>query len=261
MTRDLLPRLPKPLVRGGYRARFAETRADLKATQRLRHICFVEAAGRPSAKDGLDRDQFDAVCDHMLIEDTAGRLVCCCRVQVFDDLTSLQYGYTAEYYGLDGLKDFDFSEGAGGSFLELGRFCVAHETTNADVLRLAWGMLARIVDLRGVAMIFGCSSFIGCDPKVYSDAFALLASRYISGRITAKADETINLSDAAGEVTDPAKALAQVPTLLRSYLTMGGWVSDHAVVDRKMNTLHVFTGLEVASIPEARARALREIAR
>jgi putative hemolysin len=48
--------------------------------------------------------------------------------------------------------------------------------------------------------------------------------------------------------------------LLRSYLSMGGWVSDHAVVDRNLNTLHVFTGLEIRSIPPARARILRAIA-
>ncbi len=41
---------------------------------------------------------------------------------------------------------------------------------------------------------------------------------------------------------------------------MGGWVSDHAVIDEAMNTLHVFTGVEVSAIPEARARALRNVA-
>jgi hypothetical protein len=50
-----------------------------------------------------------------------------------------------------------------------------------------------------------------------------------------------------------------MPPLLRSYLVMGGWVSDHAVVDRDMNTLHVFTGVEVAAIPAARQRSLRAI--
>ena len=59
---------------------------------------------------------------------------------------------------------------------------------------------------------------------------------------------------------DRVKALKSMPPLLRSYLTMGGWVSDHAVVDRDLNTLHVFTGLEVGRIPPARARVLRAIA-
>ena len=52
-------------------------------------------------------------------------------------------------------------------------------------------------------------------------------------------------------------ALKAMPPLLRSYLTMGGWVSDHAVVDRELDTLNVFTGLEIATIPEARARSIR----
>jgi len=55
-------------------------------------------------------------------------------------------------------------------------------------------------------------------------------------------------------------ARQQIPPLLRSYLAMGGWVSDHAVIDRQMNTLHVFTGLEIAAIPPNRARLLRTLA-
>ena len=59
---------------------------------------------------------------------------------------------------------------------------------------------------------------------------------------------------------DPRRARQQIPPLLRSYLAMGGWVSDHAVIDRQMNTLHVFTGLEIAAIPPNRARLLRALA-
>ena len=44
-----------------------------------------------------------------------------------------------------------------------------------------------------------------------------------------------------------------------TYLAMGGWVSDHAVVDRDLHTLHVFTGVEIARIPAARARLLRAL--
>ena len=59
---------------------------------------------------------------------------------------------------------------------------------------------------------------------------------------------------------DAKKAMLRMPPLLRTYLTMGGWVSDHAVVDPKMNTLHVFTGVEIAAIPPVRKRLLRAIA-
>ena len=50
--------------------------------------------------------------------------------------------------------------------------------------------------------------------------------------------------------------MMNMPPLLRAYLLMGGWVSDHAVIDNKLNTLHVFTGLEVSKIPAAKKRFL-----
>jgi len=48
-----------------------------------------------------------------------------------------------------------------------------------------------------------------------------------------------------------------MPPFLRAYLGMGGWVSEHAVVDRDLGTLHVFTGLEVDAIPASRAKFFR----
>ena len=55
-------------------------------------------------------------------------------------------------------------------------------------------------------------------------------------------------------------AMKAMPPLLRTYLMMGGWVSDHAVVDRDLNTLHVFTGLEITAISPARKKLLRAVA-
>ena len=54
--------------------------------------------------------------------------------------------------------------------------------------------------------------------------------------------------------------MRHMPPLLRTYLMMGGWVSDHAVIDRQMGTLHVFTGVEIRAIPAARQRLLRALA-
>ncbi len=254
MATDMFSRRPDPLVRGGYTARFAQSDADVMAAQRLRHACFFEMAGVPAQPGGVDRDRFDAACEHVLIEDAAGRLVCCYRVQVFQAPLALADSYAAQFYRMDGLHSFD------GGFLELGRFCVLEGEGDADVLRLAWGMLARIVDVQGVQVLFGCSSFAGIAAEVYSEAFNLLAARHVSDRIGVKAAEVVAYAQTACPVGDRAVAMGQVPSLLRTYLSMGGWVSDHAVVDRDMNTLHVFTGLEIAAIPAARAKALRAVA-
>ena len=78
-------------------------------------------------------------------------------------------------------------------------------------------------------------------------------------RSRAKAPEVFPFARLTGS-PDAGRARAEMPPLLRSYLMMGGWVSDHAVMDRQLNTMHVFTGLEVRSIPPARARTLRQLA-
>src|SRR5262245_54870141 len=49
--------------------RLAGTRAEVRAAQRLRYAVFGEEMGArlASAALGLDRDRFDAYCDHLIV--------------------------------------------------------------------------------------------------------------------------------------------------------------------------------------------------
>lgn len=237
--------------------RFATDAADVRAAQTLRHLCFVDGAGRAALDGGIEADRFDAVCDHVLVEDAAGRVVCCYRVMTFASGADIGASYAAQYYDLSRLA------ARAVPMVEMGRFCVHPDVNDPDVLRIAWGMLAAIVDARAAQVLFGCSSFAGTDPAPYAAAFDLLAAGHLAragDMPAAQAGEVIEYAASAGPVADRRVALGQVPALLKTYLSMGGWVSDHAVVDRDMNTLHVFTGLEIAAIPAARAAALRAVA-
>jgi hypothetical protein len=40
---------------------------------------------------------------------------------------------------------------------------------------------------------------------------------------------------------------------------MGGWVSDHAVFDRDLEAMHVFTAVDINAIPQARKCFLRSL--
>ena len=242
------------LSRGGYLARFAVSSGDLERCQRLRHRCFIEDAGRVARKDGLESDEFDSQCDHLLIEDGAGRVVCSFRTLFVASGADLAASYSAQFYDLERLKKY------AQPMLELGRFCVSPDVQDPDVLRIAWGMLAKIVDARSVGLLFGCSSFAGTNAAAYQEAFALLAASHQAPEAWAPAVKAVDVIpfDNTGAVIRNT-SMEQLPPLLKTYLSMGGWVSNHAVVDQKMNTLHVFTGLEIASIPPARAKALRAI--
>lgn len=242
------------LRKGCYAARFAESDADVTAAQALRHLCFVTLAGRAARPFGLDRDAYDAACKHILVEDLRGRLVACFRLLPLRGGAEISQSYSAQYYDLEGLRDF------AGPIVEMGRFCVHPECPDPDVLRVAWGAMTRFVDATGTELLFGCSSFAGTRAETYLDAFGLLHDRHLAPKRWLPRIKAPHVVRFARRVTDRKLALLRMPPLLRTYLGMGGWVSDHAVVDHDMNTLHVFTGVEIAAIPAARARALRAVA-
>lgn len=231
--------------------RFAQDAADVEAAQRLRYLTFHGVAG-------LDCDQFDAVYRHVLIENAhSGELVCCFRFRAFEDGSEIKSSYAAQYYDLSSLAQFP------GKMVEIGRFCLAAGVNDPDVMRLAWSILTRFVDENGIELLFGCTSFPGNAADNYVDAFSVLKDRHLAPKRwlpKVKAPDVFRFDRCQTEQGDRHRALKAMPPLLRSYLTMGGWVSDHAVVDRELNTLHVFTGLEVRAIPPARVRTLRATA-
>jgi putative hemolysin len=239
------------LRKGRYFTRFAETDADVLAAQRLRHLAFF---GIP----GIDADPFDAACRHVLVEEIAtGTLVGCFRLLPLNGGAEITRSYSAQYYELGALSDYQ------GLMVEMGRFCIHPDRHDPDILRVAWGALTRFVDTQGVELLFGCSSFHGTETADYLDAFAMLKARHLAPKRwlpRVKAPNVFRFAARLRRKPDVRRAMLKMPPLLRTYLLMGGWVSDHAVVDQEMNTLHVFTGLEISTIPAARKRLLRAVA-
>ncbi|WP_170399576.1 GNAT family N-acetyltransferase [Ruegeria arenilitoris] len=239
------------LGKGRYRARLAQSPQDVAAAQQLRTLAF--------GTDHTDQDNFDPVCSHILVEDLreGGQLVCCFRMLTMENGTEVTRSYSAQFYELSALQGFE------GRMVEMGRFCVHPDWTDPDILRVAWGAMTAYVDQNGVEMLFGCSSFAGTETEEYLDAFAMLKHRHLAPKRwlpRVKAPNVFRFAARLRRKPDAKKAMLRMPPLLRTYLMMGGWVSDHAVVDRRMNTLHVFTGLEIGAIPPARKRLLRAVA-
>jgi L-ornithine Nalpha-acyltransferase len=241
------------LEKGRYRVRPAAGADDLTAARRLRTLAF---RGPGAAQQ--DGDGFDAACSHVLVEDIAsGDLVCCFRLLRLASGAEIGRSYSAQFYELSALADFD------GPMIEMGRFCLHPDWHDPDILRVAWGAMTALVDRDGIEMLFGCSSFHGTETGTYADAFALLRDRHIAPKRwlpRVKAPAVFRFAAKLRRKPDLKLAQARMPPLLKTYLMMGGWVSDHAVIDRDLDTLHVFTGLEIRAVPPARARLLRAMA-
>ena len=237
--------------RGKYRVRQAATPDDLNRSLALRFAAF-------QTKTSGKSDYFDTVCDHILIEHVeSSELVCSFRILFFPNSSEISKSYSSQFYGLSPLSSWD------GSLLEIGRFCIDPKVSDPDVLRLAWGALAKIVDDKNVDLLFGCSSFEGTDASKYESVFAELRENHLAPKKwlpNKKAEEVIDFSLINQNCSDDVKRDRLMPPLLKTYLLMGGWVSDHAVIDMDMNTLHVFTGVEIDRIPEGRKRLIRAVA-
>ncbi len=251
------------LARGNYLARITDAGEDVLRAQDLRWRAF-RAARHPGAGAGRDADDFDRLCRHLLVEERqTRRLVAAARLMPLTSGREIGRSYSARHYDLSALASWP------GRMVEMGRFCLDPACHDPDVIRIAWGAVARLVDGEGAGMLFGCSSFPGTDAARYSDAFALLAARHPAPERWLPKVKAPRVVRFGGEsdcgrgqpAGDAGRAVMRaLPPLLKSYLAMGGWVGDHAVVDDDLGTLHVFTAVEVARIPPARARALRALA-
>ena len=241
------------LALGKYSVSLATDGNTLIDAQRLRHRAF-----HCNSADGLDRDRFDDQCQHVVVHhrDTA-QMVGCFRIMIRLSAAEITRSYSAQYYDLTNLQDYT------GPVAELGRLCVEPSTDDIDVLRAAWAGLAHIVDQNRINLLFGCASFQGTDPRPYHDCLRLLHHNHVAPSAYApriKSANVVEYAALAGGAIDPKRAQTSMPALLRTYLLMGGWVSDHAVIDYDMNTLHVFTAVEIGKIPPSRRRLLRTMA-
>ena len=242
------------VTKGRYQSRIAQSQSDIHAAQRLRHLAFAPTG----AGGGMDADSFDASCTHVLVEEVATkRLVCCFRVLPITSGAEISRSYSAQFYDVSAFETYK------APMVEMGRFCVRPQVKDCDVIRTAWAAMTRYVDENNIKMLFGCVSFQGIDVGEYGHALTLLRHKHLAPKHytpRVKACDIRRFCDhGVAGIYDHKQAIRQLPPLLRSYLAMGGWVSDHAVVDRHMNTLHVFTGLEISAIPAKRQQLLRAL--
>lgn len=230
------------LTLGDYTARPAKDARDLAQVMDLRQAAF--------ARDRAD--EYDDRAGHMLVT-AGGRAVASFRWLDLPD--GPRGGYCARWYDLDSLQGW-------GSMVEVGRFCIAAGRMDPNAVRIAWAAIGAHIFRHNINMVIGCSSFRGADPARHRAALAVLAARHLgpSGmRPGRKAAQIYPFAQYLRGGADLRAGLAQMPPLLRAYLAMGGWVGDHAVIDRQLDTLHVFTAIEAAKIPPQQTDRLRRL--
>ena len=262
---------------GRYRLRLAETQEDREAACRLRFRVFNIELGEgleSSYETGLDMDRFDAICEHLLVEDkTSRRIVGTYRMQS-GETAARNLGYYSE-------QEFNLTpyEPLRPGILELGRASIDREHRTPEVLMLLWRGIAQYATDMGLRTLLGCSSLNSNDPaegwQMYRQLENFRVSREFATTPTAEYRCPAEQQDAGAQPTscendrwlrgevDPARSSTsvKVPKLLKTYLAIGARIAAPPARDREFGTIDFLTLLDLNSLsPAARNRFLAPLA-
>lgn len=238
----------------GLVARLAQGAADLRAAQRLRYRVFVQEMGADGPgvdhTEGLECDPDDAAFDHLLLIDPqrmaggtehgagheADHVVGVYRLLTDEAAAALGRFYCDSEYDLGPLRR------SGRRLVELSRSCVHPDYRRGAAILFLWQGLADYVLARDIEIMFGVASFPGTDPSRHGQALSLLHHRHLappSLRPRALPEHCLPMDRIAPECIDPVTAQAAMPSLIRAYLRLGGFVGEGAFVDHAFNTIDV----------------------
>lgn len=239
--------------------RLAAGDADLRAAQALRYRVFVREMGGGGVlvdhDRQLERDRFDAHCDHLMLIDRAraeDAVVGVYRLMTGQGALAAGGFYSEGEYDLTALKS------SGRRLLELGRSCLDPEYRGGSAMMVLWGGLADYVARHRVEILFGTASFPGTDTAALAAPLSLLHHRHLAPeglrpRARGAYRQRMDLMEEDG--IDRLAAMRATPALIKAYLRLGGCVGDGAFVDHEFNTTDVCMVVDTGAMT-ARARAI-----
>ncbi|UWR04691.1 GNAT family N-acetyltransferase [Ruegeria conchae] len=224
-----------------FTVKLAETEAEQRAAQRLRYDVFVRELGGGGEmvdhESGLEKDRFDPHFDHMLaIDDSTGEVIGVYRLLPGERAAELGQFYSEDEYDLTVLKQ------SGRNLLELGRSCVHPDYRGGTAMYHLWNGLAAYVTARKIEVLFGVASFHGTDVQKLAQPLSMLHHNHLAPpdlRVRAQPGVFQPMDLLPVKALDRRAAMVQVPSLIKAYLRLGGFVGEGAFIDHAFNTTDV----------------------
>lgn len=222
----------------------ASRREDIVASQELRYRVFFEEMGAPPTPDAAqnrrDRDDFDDVCDHLLVvehqPDGGHKVVGTYRLLRREAMRKIGRFYTQGEYDIAAVLNYP------GEILEVGRSCVDQAFRNRAVMQLLWRGIGAYVSRFDIALMFGCASFHGIDPDQHAMTLSYLHHYHLAPpelRPVALKERYVEMNRMAREEVNVKASFAELPALIKGYLRLNGYIGAGAVIDPEYNTTDV----------------------
>lgn len=129
--------------------------AEREEAQRLRYLVFARELGAKigNAERGIDEDEFDAVCDHLIVRvRESGQIIGTYRILTPPRRMQLGRMYADSEFDLTPLAHLR------PSLVEVGRSCVHPDHRNDPALLLMWSGLTQYMMQRRYEHLIGCAS-------------------------------------------------------------------------------------------------------
>jgi putative hemolysin len=226
------------------------TRSSLiDAALRLRYKVFCEEMGADIDRhDGRDIDEFDSLCEHLVvIDEWRDKVVGTYRILPPWSARRLGKRYCESEFRIDALRSIDRE------MFEVGRACVhpAYRTgEGAVVLARLWSGLGAYVRENRVKYLGGCASV---PLERGSLNLGALRSQLLRQHI---APEDFRIEPIRGlpSMGDPEGATPAIPPLLKGYLRLGAWIGGEPAWDPVFDCADFFVLLATERITPRYAR-------
>lgn len=222
-----------------YTAELARNPESILASQALRYRVFAEEMGAHlhTRVEGLDWDEIDDFCDHLLVRDNhTGEVVAATRL-----LADSQARRLGRFYS-EGEFDLKHVLALPGRFLEIGRTCVSPDRRGSVVLGTLWNGLAEYVHEGRFDYLMGCASI----PPGPSGFAVEAVYRQIDPAQFGPASLGVRPRIEVPRERRCVKDESGIPPLLQAYLRLGAWVLGEPCWDEDFNVMDVFILLDLS---------------
>ena len=234
-------------ARRRYAVELASDPATRRAAQALRWRVFAGELGAHlrSREPGIDHDEFDSYCDHLVVrEDATGEVVGTYRI-----LCPQAARRIGSYYS-EGEFDLMRLQWLRPELVEVGRSCIDPGHRSGTVIALLWSGLARYMLAGNYSYLAGCASMSLADGgHAAASVFEKLRARHF-------APNAYRVFPRRCLPLDELDALcrADAPPLMRGYLRAGAWICGEPAWDPDFDTADFFLLLPLACVSLRYAR-------
>ncbi|WP_308388559.1 GNAT family N-acyltransferase [Acidithiobacillus sp. AMEEHan] len=185
---------------------------EIEAAQRLRYRVFsAEFGAQLSGPPGIDQDEYDPFCEHLIVEDEVRQEV----VGTYRLFLPEQVAKVGRYYAQ---TEFDLSRplALGSRVMELGRSCVHPDYRQGAVIVLLWSGLAEAMGMWDIEHLMGCASVHSTNGPALGALYRSLEQQMVPAE-----QRVFPLRPVPGFDPDAQVEPVELPTLLKGYLRAG----------------------------------------